>query len=348
MERTQVGTHTLSCVATGAIDLPPLSASRLHREASDRFMCEYDALELVNHYGEVDVEWHKLVSSQRPISALRLDHVPVLPFPGAGKQRIRPVKRSRVPLHPVPKLGHAEAVLDQSAAPPSPSHDDAESNAGDSDEELAEAGVGDELAELLEEVMDTDFGARVLGGDADEQGAQAVEEPQPAEASGEVEAIPGAEEDESNAPPPPPEPAACARGAAVAPRRGATVTVAMPGGTVSYYPSKAAFEAVCENAAHGRCVLTRSCRSRGVTAAGLPKGGRPVGFLAAWLGHAESTPTKAAHWGAACLRNSLEARQVVRGAIVDSGEAGKLLTRCERALADGEPPEPPSLEGYGV
>ena len=128
-------------------------------------------------------------------------------------------------------------------------------------------------------------------------------------------------------------------------RRGAAVTYSVPGGSISYYESKGAFKAVCENRAHGRCVLTRTCKSRGVLPNGGPRGGRPVGFLAAWLGRAEASQDKAGHWIPEAFANSVEVRSGLRAQIANTPSGVRLLAH-ERPVEPGEAAEPESLEGY--
>lgn len=129
-------------------------------------------------------------------------------------------------------------------------------------------------------------------------------------------------------------------------RLGATVTLQCPGGSISHYPSKQAFEAVCCNKAHGRCVATRTQRGKRKGADGWPATGRPCGFLAAWLAAGESLATKEEHWAPGVLAQPLAVRVDLRRQIAESGEAGRLLLQQERAKEPAEPEEPESLAGY--
>lgn len=130
-------------------------------------------------------------------------------------------------------------------------------------------------------------------------------------------------------------------------RRGAIVTMHVPGGSISFYASKGAFEAVCENRLHGRCVLTRTNASKRARhdAGGVAIGGRPVAFLAAWLGAGQDLPTKEAHWSADAMERPLAERQELRRTIGGIA-SGRTLLACERPLLDGEPEEAPSLAPY--
>lgn len=93
------------------------------------------------------------------------------------------------------------------------------------------------------------------------------------------------------------------------PRGRAQASVLLEGGRLSYYESKSAYQAVCGNAAHGRCVLTRSRKSR------------PLGLLSAWLAQS-GVDTKEQHWSDDCLRPSLEDRRTHRQllAVYDGAE----------------------------
>ncbi len=128
------------------------------------------------------------------------------------------------------------------------------------------------------------------------------------------------------------------------PRKGAEVTVHMPGGSVSYYANKSAFQAVCDQRSHGGCKLTRTSHGRSSGAGEAMSGGRPVGFMAAWLARGHTARNKAAHWERSMFENSAADRAEARRLIAES-EAGRLLLSMERPRGQGEPEEPESLEG---
>ena len=133
---------------------------------------------------------------------------------------------------------------------------------------------------------------------------------------------------------------------AVLGRRGrALVTYHVPGGSISYYQSKNAFEAVCDHPHHGRCVVTRTAKARVGGSGPGGRGGRPVGFLAAWLRAGEALPDKASHWNRECMDRPWAERQALREQIGQTA-AGLVLLNCERPLAEGEPAEAHDLDAY--
>lgn len=150
-------------------------------------------------------------------------------------------------------------------------------------------------------------------------------------------------EAQSEAPPPPPPAAEAAR---LRQRGHGQAIVVFPFGRISYYASKHAFEAVCMIPEHGKCVLTRTSRARsGTEDHAIPKGGRPVGLLAAWLRRADQCHTKDEHWTPELLR-SLHADRLAGREFVRAAQTGEELLSLERPRKEGEPEEPESLEGY--
>lgn len=289
---------------------------------------------------EVVLKLYKVDSTPSPIGEFLPNIVGVAPLGvGGAEVFLWPGKQRAVPRHPPrPRLGQKAAVLelmDEGEQSPDNSGDDASMP---DDERNAELDLELELADMLEqwaEIADSGLGVGSEPGDA--AGAAA-----PIASAAPSEQAPSVPE------PAPPVPEAAPRGEgaerrAGGARSGAAAVCYVPGGTLAYYGSKRAFEAVCENPAHGKCVATRTSTSKGTTADGFPRSGRPVGFLAAWLARAEEAATKAEHW--AMFDNPLEARAGLREQIART-EAGTALQRCERAPAAGEPLEPPTLDGY--
>ena len=113
------------------------------------------------------------------------------------------------------------------------------------------------------------------------------------------------------------------------------------GGKLSYYPSKSAFEAVCGNKEHRRCVLTRTSKGRAARG-GRVVAGRPCGFLMCWLA-AGGACSKEEHKDKARMTFSLAERQAARRRMAES-LAGRDVLACERAQAEGEGSEPETLE----
>lgn len=146
---------------------------------------------------------------------------------------------------------------------------------------------------------------------------------------------------DSAAPPPPPIARAVAQQGR---RRGAEVKNHVYGGSVSYYPSKNAFEAVCADPEQGRCVLTRTAKGKAGGGGNIPRGGRPIGFLAAWLSAGQDCATKEGHWKRERLERRHAERSALRRLIAETPDGVRLLS-YERPQAPGEDAEPADLRG---
>ena len=113
------------------------------------------------------------------------------------------------------------------------------------------------------------------------------------------------------------------------------------GSRISFFASKFCFEAHCPVPAHGKCVLTRTCRYKKGRV-----GGRPLGFLASWLEIASMFDTKAEHFSAEALMSiTLEQRRANR-VLLHAVEGGLELLDKEREKAPGEDSEATDLDGY--
>lgn len=298
---------------------------------------------MIGRCQKVSVSWCKLVVNKRAIAEVRPSCVPIVPLLDLGESCLRPRSSRRVGRHPPqPRrpgdLEDAPGVLmDGEAGDDTTDDNRSEDDAGEIDQ------PDQELLDLLDEVADFAFASAGAGGAAAGVGEPpVVDGPGSADAGDTGEVAPAAPPLAGDAPPPPPPAADQPAGV----RGAATVTFLCPGGSVSFYPSKGSFQAICEHPGHNRCVLTRTCKSHGFTPDGLPKGGRPIGFLVAWLAAGETMGTKAEHWSPAALRQDAGARAAMRRAVAESGVAGRLLLSCERPAVDGEPAEPPTLHGY--
>lgn len=304
-------------------------------KATKRFLVEYEALAEVDLSQDVWLRWYILESDPRPVSSVVPHTVQVRPLAAhAGATKVWPRRRRAAGRHPPrPQEGAHGAVV--------AAVEDAEDAALMSEDEgaMGEAEGSDfrleaELSGLLEE-------AEVLGhsglhvADAHKEAQPSPNAAQPSGSA--VAPAPGAATAPLVEEAPPPPAVVVHRGAGKGARSSATVTFICPGGSVSFYNSKHAFEAVCDNRSHGRCVATRSCSGRGTGEGGFPRSGRPVGFLAAWLGAGQGVETKADHWR--LFDQPLAERVRVRGCIADT-PSGRQLLACERPRAEGEPDEP--------
>ena len=108
-----------------------------------------------------------------------------------------------------------------------------------------------------------------------------------------------------------------------------------PGGKITWY-RQGFFTAMCDNALHGKCVLSRSSKE----GRKAPQG-RPLGLLTAWLMVGGEHMTKEGHW----LKTNwttLAQRQEARD-MLHQLEGGPGLLEEERPLRAGEGPEPDLL-----
>lgn len=310
-------------------------------QATGRVLTEYEGFDSVVGSDEVWATWYQLVDNMRPIAFLSPHRVPArrLAADEDGK-KIWPA-RKKVPNHP-PKprrTGSDQPALDDD--PMASGGEDDPDDMAEPDHPMAES-EGDLVSELEAALfaMESFEGFGAEGTQVEEQ-QEAATEPAPAPATAEPASSSSAE-----VPPPPPPSGAVAAAAPAnqgALRRGAAVTIHCYGGSISFYRSKGAFEAVCLNPDHGRCVVTRTAKSKGLDSDGRRVGGRPVGFLAAWLAAGETTGSKAEHWGQ--LHQPLERRVELRRLVGETPD-GRFLLSFEREPEAGEPAEPRTLSGY--
>eukprot|EP00959_Pyramimonas_sp_CCMP1952_P373358 7818968-Pyramimonas_sp.AAC.1 len=76
----------------------------------------------------------------------------------------------------------------------------------------------------------------------------------------------------------------------------ADATIRVAGGAIKFYSKYNNFEAICSNPGHGCCVMRRTPLAKTLHGPdGLPRGGRPIGFLVAWLSLAMSTGSREEH-----------------------------------------------------
>lgn len=120
------------------------------------------------------------------------------------------------------------------------------------------------------------------------------------------------------------------------------VVLLVPGGKIHYYPKGNFMTAECACPSHGKCVLTRSCKSGGDRFQG-----RPLGLLLAWLkkGLLLYGGAKEEHWDPLTWP-SFEERSAARDAFQASASAEAVeLLRLERKPIAGEGVEPLECKG---
>jgi len=305
-----------------------------------------------------------LDDSDMAIGRLRASPVPVVRLSGGHelwpqtRRRAQPTKRSA---DGAPR-GNAQG--DQPA-----SHDDAldghapdEMNEGDGGDEPPSSGGLEAVLDMGYEAIVDDLDGQaelsveleglIDGGEFGDDDYEALESDPPPpcgseEAQGSAGPVGGPSLGPS--PPTPPEPSEAAESQAqrsVASRaRGpvnkADARVEVEGGSISFYSSKNVFQAKCENANHGSCVLSRM-GARHRASGSSQRAGRPCGFLAAWLAAGE-VATKAQHWDVGLmLALSHDDRTVRRNMLAVEPDGDRLLS-FERARLASEPEEPLDL-----
>lgn len=316
-------------------------SAAMHPQATDGFCNLHTALKDMHASAKVTVEWYFLEETERAVAKFNVGEVELTPAPDAPKASvIWPPRRRAAPMHPPRPMSLAEPLaadpVEAGSSPPAVEDigmEDNEASPDEEDDDLEDDGEEDgDLAEMLAEVLD---GAERSAAEE----SIAAPAPQGGAANAEGNEAAGSAEGAAEAVAPP-------IGMAAGPqRKGAIVTMHVIGGSISYYPSKNSFEAVCDNRDHGRCVLTRTRRGKPNPAGGAPLGGRPVGFLAAWLGAGPGAPSKAEHWAQSALDRPLAERQRLRSDMATMG-SGRTLLDNERPAEEGEPAEPEDLRPY--
>ena len=122
------------------------------------------------------------------------------------------------------------------------------------------------------------------------------------------------------------------------------VHLLVPGGKISYYDNANNIEAVCNNHAHGRCVLTRRMgQAKRVR-------GRPLGLAVAWLAKGCHAADKPAHWRVGDGWPTDEERVAARAFLhaMDTDAARELLAlealRDDDERSEPEVDHPPRME----
>ena len=123
----------------------------------------------------------------------------------------------------------------------------------------------------------------------------------------------------------------------------ATASLSVPGGRISFYITRGSFEAQCYNKAHGKCTLSRTCNGRRMRGHDGIMGGRPVPFLALWLGRG-GCANKALHWDRDANTFS-KADRLAKRREIEGMELGRELLGFEREKAVDEESEAEDLAG---
>lgn len=301
-------------------------------ESTAMYFTDYDALARLSLCDSWTVEFWELQAGERPIGAFAPGTV-WAERSGHEAQLVWPPPPRRQRRRPLPQ-GQLAAIADAEEESEHMGTEDSDSEPGWgsdlSNQEGPDDDEDDQILALLHDIMADEvvegvgieeaLGDGTVAGDAPpDQGAPAAA-PDPAEPPAPSVAV------DAVAPPPPP--------AMLRNRGRATSSVALVGGTMAYYESKSSFQAVCNNALHGNCVLTRGSSSR------AHMSGRPCGLLAAWLMSSALFETKEEHWAYLDeLRDDRDARIAARDELRADLD-GLAVMGHERAKAQGEADEP--------
>ena len=114
------------------------------------------------------------------------------------------------------------------------------------------------------------------------------------------------------------------------------------GSWIAFYKSKNTFEAHCPNDNHVSCVLSRSNTDWFTFADGSKGGGRPLGFMMAWLSMS-SVADKHDHWADECFQWSKDERETHRILLCTAPGADELL---QYEFGGDTGLEPDSVEPY--
>jgi len=278
----------------------------------------------VARFQRVTARWYKLEETQRPIGVFSMDTVPIVPLL-RGDQAFK--------VWPKPKRGFSAYPRKRKAPGGDPAGEE-----DIADEvpalELLDAEAELELDELLHSEEAGDAGLDLF---VESQGSLLVDH---AVVLRDAEAEPAADSAATQRRPQPPAPERPRR-----PRGKAVATAEWEFGKLQFYASNnGSFQATCKNPAHGKCVLTRSARAVARASNDLiVRGGRPCGFLLAWLQSA-GVAAKEEHWAPANLETSLDARLAARLELEETPEGREFLSH-ERPQVGDEPAEPETLQG---
>ena len=287
---------------------------------------------------------YELEEADRPVVSFRPDIVPIVPMQGCPEEvSVWPPPPRAAPRRPRGR-GRGGAEVDAEGSPRDAVEDEPEVSDGDGGAD-ADFGMDELEAIFIEAMEDGSFALPDDPQEGDEVDAPLPPPPLPPPAAPPlvVEAPDTGGAASSSDAPPPVAPLPPALDVA---REVVVVWVELPGqGKITYYRKSGNFVAKCANRLHGKCELTRTTSAAPQKGRLFTIGGRPLGFMAAWLARGCDCVDKPAHWQHANFDNSLVARQEARAALGRTAQ-GRALLQQERDLAPGEPEEPLDLTPY--
>eukprot|EP00971_Amphidinium_carterae_P262010 5197117-Amphidinium_carterae.2 len=360
------------------VQAPPVEAEKaIDLQATLQFHTEFLGLQCMCNQCSWGLAWYSLEQSGRPHPSLKPDKVRVLAWNGnPSPVHLWPIRRQRK--RPRAQFldysnGQAEQIEqplldDLGDSDYDEEHEAREMGDMDAHPDCGEANDANELvllqAEALDFLMALEEEARQQ--EPEETSSTKGKPPHVAPASeatlGQTAEVTGA--DSSAAPAttmhvegsissalPAHEAASSERVPGVAPVRvsstQAAASVCLPFGKIAFHYSKMGFEAQCSR--HKNCNLSRTALAKGKkkNLFGWPLGGRPVGFLAAWLSDVEPN-TKEEHKNLARLCGyTLASRTAARDHVASLPDGTQLLS-YERKQEAKEPAEPNELDGYAM
>ena len=246
---------------------------RVYVKTTGTFARFHQGLLPLRHSSSIWCSWYRLEEAGRPVADFAPEPVPFLELANFGEARRVWPRAEAAPRAPRPRDPSADPAAGPEEGEELMEEEDALAGldaAGAAEEESAG------FLALLEPLLDAFDGPGLFGAeDAGDTPAPAVEaapvvrmEPQ------EPPPVAGSQGD----PVPPPMPKGRRRQ-----RTQEQLTVPLPNGMITYYPSNGRFEAKCSIHPGLRCTLTRRGIGESASSSAPASGARPLGFLSAWL-----------------------------------------------------------------
>eukprot|EP00971_Amphidinium_carterae_P193204 3834352-Amphidinium_carterae.1 len=345
----------------------PLSSCLVYHEATNTYWSEYQALQRLGLDFTWQVSFFTLVETLTPIAALEPHTIAITKHPGPSSQ-LWPITRTRAGhggLAVAPLVGWGAVAAGRSlplahdiemAEDAHVEVDEAVENLPEMPTDISLGGVDDVSTRALAECLEGAFPE--LAPEPlpmlHEVPMSDVGDSDPDVAIPEPEFVPVAigrrQEDEVIV-----DPLVTGRASGsttmllvTGPKLPAEAQILWGGGRIAFHVSKDAFECTCANPAHNfggrKCVLTRTCKSKKSDASGRPLGGRPLGFLMAWL-KASHTGTREDHWNKSKWKLWTPAYRLECRNELAALPGGTELLSLERERAGEEPVEPTGLIG---
>jgi hypothetical protein len=246
---------------------------RVYARSGGKFLRLHQGMEPLRESSTIWSRWYALEEADRPVAQFKLDQVPLLELPGhRAARRIWP-RAEAVARGARAGRSRVASAAEQAAGGEGPPDEASDAEAGDEPEEAEPPLAFVDLLEPLLEAFESSA-PMVLGqpgSDAPDDGAL------PAPNAPEAQGVPSGSQSGH-----------AAAGAARAGKRRQPpgrdeLTVVLPHGLITFYPSNGYFEAKCAVHAGERCTLSRRSAKAAGGSREKPGSRRPLGLLAAWL-----------------------------------------------------------------